>query len=261
MHRQYNLKSVLGGIQFAQGLMLSQQLETALAVDQSMDCSTLMKSEKSQKMDLELLLLQLELTQTLKRFLPLMQETLSALYSTTYEKELSTTHLSLLDSMNIQHPSTASFINRLNQAVVITGSVQGNVVSASISSATASLDFSWVAQDDSNAIQNAIVDAKGDLISATAADTKVSISPTFPRYVIKKAINDTVNAVGSTIFAAKVTTFTFNAAQTTYDFDGLNIQNNCPVSFLTFRKSCQLCHTQCAFQHLFHGCQVNRKPI
>lgn len=33
------------------------------------------------------------------------------------------------------------------------------------------LDFTWVAQDDSNAIQNAIVDAKGDLISATAADT------------------------------------------------------------------------------------------
>lgn len=33
------------------------------------------------------------------------------------------------------------------------------------------MDFSWVAQDDSNAIQNAIVDAKGDLISATAADT------------------------------------------------------------------------------------------
>jgi hypothetical protein len=33
------------------------------------------------------------------------------------------------------------------------------------------MDFSWVAQDDSNAIQNAIVDAKGDLITATAADT------------------------------------------------------------------------------------------
>lgn len=33
------------------------------------------------------------------------------------------------------------------------------------------LDFTWVAQDDSNAIQNAIVDAKGDLITATAADT------------------------------------------------------------------------------------------
>jgi hypothetical protein len=33
------------------------------------------------------------------------------------------------------------------------------------------MDFVWVAQDDSNAIQNAIVDAKGDLIAATAADT------------------------------------------------------------------------------------------
>jgi hypothetical protein len=33
------------------------------------------------------------------------------------------------------------------------------------------MDFSWVAQDDSNAIQNSIVDAKGDLITATAADT------------------------------------------------------------------------------------------
>ena len=33
------------------------------------------------------------------------------------------------------------------------------------------LDFTWTAQDDTNAIQNAIVDAKGDLIGATAADT------------------------------------------------------------------------------------------
>jgi hypothetical protein len=33
------------------------------------------------------------------------------------------------------------------------------------------MDFSWVAQDDSNAIQNAIVDAKGDIIAATANDT------------------------------------------------------------------------------------------
>jgi hypothetical protein len=38
------------------------------------------------------------------------------------------------------------------------------------------MDFSWVAQDDSNAIQNAIVDAKGDLIAATAADTPARLA-------------------------------------------------------------------------------------
>jgi hypothetical protein len=38
------------------------------------------------------------------------------------------------------------------------------------------LDFSWVAQDDSNAIQNAIVDAKGDLIAATANDTPARLA-------------------------------------------------------------------------------------
>ncbi len=38
------------------------------------------------------------------------------------------------------------------------------------------LDFSWVTTDDANAIQNAIVDAKGDLISATAADTPARLA-------------------------------------------------------------------------------------
>ena len=65
----------------------------------------------------------------------------------------------------------------------------------------------------------------GTTATTHAGDVKVTISPTFPRYVIKKALNDTVRAVGSSIFAAKSTTFTFNAARTTYDFDGLNIQN------------------------------------
>lgn len=38
------------------------------------------------------------------------------------------------------------------------------------------LDYSWVAQDDSNAIQNAIIDAKGDLIAGSAADTPAILS-------------------------------------------------------------------------------------
>jgi hypothetical protein len=38
------------------------------------------------------------------------------------------------------------------------------------------MDFVWVAQDDSNAIQNSIVDAKGDLIAATANDTPARLA-------------------------------------------------------------------------------------
>ena len=65
----------------------------------------------------------------------------------------------------------------------------------------------------------------GTTAATHAVDTKVTISPTFPRYVIKKAINDTIRAAGSTIFAVKSTTFTFNAAVTTYDFNDLDIDN------------------------------------
>ena len=38
------------------------------------------------------------------------------------------------------------------------------------------MDFTWVDTDDTNAIQNAIVDAKGDLIGATAADTPARLA-------------------------------------------------------------------------------------
>jgi hypothetical protein len=57
------------------------------------------------------------------------------------------------------------------------------------------------------------------------AGAKVTITPTFPRYVVKKAINDTISAFGATIFAVKTTSFVFNAAQTTYAFNNLNIHN------------------------------------
>ena len=61
--------------------------------------------------------------------------------------------------------------------------------------------------------------------SEHVAGTKVTITPTFPRYVVKKAINDTIAAFGATIFAVKTTSFVFNAAQTTYAFNNLNIHN------------------------------------
>ena len=63
------------------------------------------------------------------------------------------------------------------------------------------------------------------------ADAKVTISPIFPRNSIKRAVNDTVRSVGSSIFAAKSTTFTFQAPVTTYAFNDLNIMNVLSVSW------------------------------
>lgn len=57
------------------------------------------------------------------------------------------------------------------------------------------------------------------------AGDKVTISPTFPRYAVKRAINDTIRSLGASIFAVKTTTFTFNAAVNTYAFTNLNIKN------------------------------------
>jgi hypothetical protein len=57
--------------------------------------------------------------------------------------------------------------------VDLKGGTTGQVLSKA---SGADLDFSWVAQDDSNAIQNAIVDAKGDLIAATASDTPARLA-------------------------------------------------------------------------------------
>jgi len=65
----------------------------------------------------------------------------------------------------------------------------------------------------------------GTTAATHSADAKVSIAPTFPRFNIKRAINDTIRSLGSNIFAVKTTTFTFNAAQSTYAFNNLNIKN------------------------------------
>ena len=65
----------------------------------------------------------------------------------------------------------------------------------------------------------------GTTAATAAIDTKVTISPIFPRYVVKNAINDTIRAVGGSLFSVKQTTFTFNAAVTTYEFENLDIEN------------------------------------
>jgi hypothetical protein len=71
----------------------------------------------------------------------------------------------------------------------------------------------------------------GTTASTHALDTKVTISPTFPRFNIKRAINDTIRALGANIFAVKTTTFTFTSSVSTYAFNNLNIKNILSVTW------------------------------
>lgn len=71
----------------------------------------------------------------------------------------------------------------------------------------------------------------GTTAATHSANSKVVVAPTFPRHSVKRAINDTIRAVGSTIYAMANTTLTYNPAVNTYDFDGLNIQNILDMSW------------------------------
>jgi hypothetical protein len=71
----------------------------------------------------------------------------------------------------------------------------------------------------------------GSTAATHSADSKVTISPTFPRNVVKRAINDTIRSLGANIFAVKSTSFTFNAAQSTYGFNDLNIKTILTVAW------------------------------
>jgi hypothetical protein len=75
----------------------------------------------------------------------------------------------------------------------------------------------------------------GTTLAAHTAGTKVSIAPTFPRFVIKRAINDTISAIGSSIFAANKTTITSNLATSAFRLpatgSSLNIRSILAVAY------------------------------
>jgi hypothetical protein len=53
------------------------------------------------------------------------------------------------------------------------GGTTGQVLSKA---SNTNMDFTWVTTDDANAIQNSIVDAKGDIVAATANDTPARLA-------------------------------------------------------------------------------------
>ena len=82
----------------------------------------------------------------------------------------------------------------------------------------------------------------GTTLAAHTEGTKVTIAPTFPRFVIKRAINDTISAIGSSIFAAKTTTITSNAAVAAFRLPSgtdptLNISKILSIAYQTLGAS------------------------
>jgi hypothetical protein len=56
----------------------------------------------------------------------------------------------------------------------------------------------------------------GTVAAAHTINSRVTVAPTFPKAVVKKAINDTIDAVFPQLFAVGVHVFNFNSAKTTY---------------------------------------------
>jgi len=81
----------------------------------------------------------------------------------------------------------------------------------------------------------------GTTAATHTADTKVTIAPTFPRFAVKRAINDTISAVGSSIFAASTTTITSNAAVAAFRLPTtgttLNIRNILSIAYQSIGAS------------------------
>jgi hypothetical protein len=81
----------------------------------------------------------------------------------------------------------------------------------------------------------------GTTLATHTAGTKVTIAPTFPRFVIKRAINDTISAIGSSIFAANTTTITSNSAVSAFRLPAtgttLNIRNILSIAYQALGSS------------------------
>jgi hypothetical protein len=64
----------------------------------------------------------------------------------------------------------------------------------------------------------------GTTAAAHAANSKVTITPTYPRYAVKRAINDTIGAVYPKVFAVGSSAVSFLASRTTYPVPAEAIQ-------------------------------------
>ena len=82
-------------------------------------------------------------------------------------------------------------------------------------------ELMWVNNFDKNTLTLNVIPGFGRGYGGTtpsphAENSQVTLTPTFPRVNVKKAINDTINSLYPKLFGIGSITFTFNAAQVAY---------------------------------------------
>jgi hypothetical protein len=114
-------------------------------------------------------------------------------------------------------------ITYLNAAINTTATAIQVGSSSNLAKGIIEIDDELIWIDNFNSTNNTLNAApgfgrgwQGTAPSPHAQYAQVTLTPTFPRTVIKQAINDTINSFFPKLWAINSTTFTFNASQTTY---------------------------------------------
>jgi hypothetical protein len=114
-------------------------------------------------------------------------------------------------------------ITYLNAAINTTATAMQVGSSSNLAKGIIEIDDELIWIDNFNSTNNTLNAApgfgrgwQGTSPAPHAQYAQVTLTPTFPRTVIKQAINDTINSFFPKLWAVNSVTFTFNASQTTY---------------------------------------------
>lgn len=138
---------------------------------------------------------------------------------------MTTTYANLVDEILF---NMSGYTLRQDRTTHITEDITSSAVSikfansASISKGTVEIDDELIWLDDYDRTSSTANvppygrGYQGTVKAAHTAGSKAVISPTFPRASIKKAINDTIDAVFPSLFGVGVHTFSYNGVTTAY---------------------------------------------
>lgn len=136
-----------------------------------------------------------------------------------------TTFVDLIDEVNL---SLTGYTNRQDQATYLLGNITSTATSFQVADGTVltrglvEIDDELIWVDKFDRTTNTATVApygrgfRNTDASAHTAGTRVTIAPSFPRSVIRKSINQAIDAIYPDLFGTYYTQFPFVAARTTY---------------------------------------------